>query len=202
MERAEARKDRIGRVRALRAGRMPTPDGLSGNVLAALAEAGAFRCRIVRLEARGATLAGSVSEPRWRHHRGGDHRRRPRRTVSVYYDSGVLVKFHGREGRSDDVARFVADRAEAIILNGLHALAVGNAPRRKRFCEEIDDEQLSASMSMVTGDLASGRLIRSGLDWQSAYAEALVRGASGLSLDRRQRAAADLAGLAVVEITG
>ena len=47
VERAEARKDRIGMVRALRAGGVPTPDGLSGNVLAALAEAGAFRLRAV-----------------------------------------------------------------------------------------------------------------------------------------------------------
>ena len=142
-------------------------------------------------------------------------------------DSGVLVKLYAREGPRDDVARFVADRTEAIIVNGLHELEVGKALRLKRFREEIDDEQLSASMSMVTGDLASGRLIRSGVDWQSVYAEAerlsaatttevgvrtidlvhiaaaLVRGASGLvSLDRRQRAAADLAGLAVVEITG
>ena len=44
VERAEARKDRIGMVRALRAGRMPAPDGLSGNVLAALADAVAFQC--------------------------------------------------------------------------------------------------------------------------------------------------------------
>ena len=47
VEHAEARKDRIGMVRALRAGRMPAPDGLSGNVLAALAAAGAFRLRAV-----------------------------------------------------------------------------------------------------------------------------------------------------------
>ena len=45
VELAEARKDRIGMVRALRAGGMPAPDGLSGNVLAALADAGAFRLR-------------------------------------------------------------------------------------------------------------------------------------------------------------
>ena len=47
VERAEARKDRIGMVRALRAAGMPVPDGLSGNVLAALADAGAFRLRAV-----------------------------------------------------------------------------------------------------------------------------------------------------------
>ena len=53
VERAEARKDRIGMVRALRAGGMPAPDGLSGNVLAALADAGAFRL--------GAVVIGSLA---------------------------------------------------------------------------------------------------------------------------------------------
>ncbi len=47
VEHAEARKDRIGMVRALRAGRMPAPDSLSGNVLAALAAAGTFRLSAV-----------------------------------------------------------------------------------------------------------------------------------------------------------
>ena len=46
-ELASARKDRISMVRSLRAGGVPGPDGLSGNVLAALAEAGAFRLRAV-----------------------------------------------------------------------------------------------------------------------------------------------------------
>ena len=77
------------------------------------------------------------------HHRGADHRRRPRHTVSVYYDFGVLVKLYVREERSDDVARFVTGRGEAIIVNGRHELEVGNALRRKRFRDEIDDEQLS-----------------------------------------------------------
>ena len=147
--------------------------------------------------------------------------------MSVYYDSGVLVKLYVREERSDDVARFVAERGEAIIVNGLHELEVRNALRLKRFRDEIDDEQLSASMAMITDDLAAGRLIGSGFDWQSVcagaerlsvasttgigvrtidllhVAAALDRGASGLvSLDHRQRAAARLAGLAVVELAG
>ncbi len=46
-ELAAARKDRLEIVRALRGARLPVPDGLSGNVLAALSEAGAFRLRAV-----------------------------------------------------------------------------------------------------------------------------------------------------------
>ena len=53
VERAEARKDRIDMVRALRAGRMPAPDSLSGNVLAALAAADTFQL--------GAVLVGSLA---------------------------------------------------------------------------------------------------------------------------------------------
>ncbi len=44
---ADARKERVSMVRSLRAGGIPAPDALSGNVLAALAEAGAFRLRAV-----------------------------------------------------------------------------------------------------------------------------------------------------------
>ena len=50
---AAARKDRLEIVRALRAARLPVPDRLSGNVLAVLAEAGAFRSR--------AAVVGSVA---------------------------------------------------------------------------------------------------------------------------------------------
>ena len=44
-ELAADRKDRLEIVRALRASRLPVPDGLSGKVLADLSEAGAFRLR-------------------------------------------------------------------------------------------------------------------------------------------------------------
>jgi len=50
---AAVKQERTNLVRALRAARMPTPDGLTGNVLAALASAGAFRLRAV--------LIGSVA---------------------------------------------------------------------------------------------------------------------------------------------
>ncbi|WP_035725925.1 nucleotidyltransferase family protein [Fodinicurvata fenggangensis] len=49
----ESRRDRRDMVRALRAARLPVPDPRTGDVLAALAEAGAFRLR--------ATLIGSVA---------------------------------------------------------------------------------------------------------------------------------------------
>ncbi len=50
---AAARRERIGIVRALRAARLPVPDGLTGRVVAALAGAGAFRLR--------AALVGSAA---------------------------------------------------------------------------------------------------------------------------------------------
>ena len=53
VERAEARRDRIDMVRALRAGRMPAPDGLSSNVLAALTAADTFQL--------GTVLVGSLA---------------------------------------------------------------------------------------------------------------------------------------------
>ena len=47
------KRERTNLVRALRAARMPAPDGLTGNILAALASSGAFRLRAV--------LIGSVA---------------------------------------------------------------------------------------------------------------------------------------------
>ena len=147
--------------------------------------------------------------------------------MSLYYDSGVLVKLYVREEFSDAVARFLAERREAVVINDLHEIEMRNALRLKRFHEEIDDEQLAASMAMLSSDLAARRMIRAGVDWQSVFAEAerlsaatttgtgvrtidllhvvaaLIRGATGLvSLDHRQRAAARLASLGIIELTG
>ena len=49
--------------------------------------------------------------------------------MSLYYDSGVLVKLYVREELSDAVAAFVARRGEAITVNGLHELEIRNALR-------------------------------------------------------------------------
>ena len=145
--------------------------------------------------------------------------------MSLYHDSGVLVKLYVREEASDAVARFLAARGEAVVVNGLHELEIRNALRPKRFRDEIGDQQLAASMAMLASDLAAGRLVRGGIDWGSVRAEAerlsatvtvevgvctidllhvaaaLDRTASGLvSLDRRQRAAARAPGLDVIEL--
>ena len=147
--------------------------------------------------------------------------------MSLYYDSGVLVKLYVREESSDTVARFLATRGEAVIVNNLHELEIRNALRLKRFRDEIDDGQLAASMAMLDTDLAAGRLIRGRIDWPSICAEAerlsaamavstgvrtidllhvaaaLSQVSSGLvSLDQRQRAAARASGLEVVELVG
>jgi len=139
--------------------------------------------------------------------------------VSLYYDSGVLVKLYVRKESSDTVAEFLAARSEPVIVNELHELETPNALRLKRFRDEIDDRQLEASMSMFEADLAFGRLIRSRVDWPSVCAEAerpsaamtagmgvrtidllhvavaLHQAASGLVLvDRRQCAAARASG--------
>ena len=147
--------------------------------------------------------------------------------MSLYYDSGVLVKLYVREESSDTVARFLATRGEAVIVNNLHEFEIRNALRLKRFRDEIDDGQLAASMAMLDTDLAAGRLIRGQIDWPSICAEAerlsaamavstgvrtidllhvaaaLSQVSSGLvSLDHRQRAAARASGLEVVELEG
>jgi predicted nucleic acid-binding protein len=148
--------------------------------------------------------------------------------VSLYYDSGVLVKLYVREDRSDEVTRFVARRGESVAVNRLHELEIRNALRLKRFRDEIDDVQLAASLGMIAADFAERRLIRHEADWQVIHDEAerlssavtgatvgvrtidvihiaaaLTQMATGVvSFDRRQLAAARMSGLRVVELTG
>ena len=88
--------------------------------------------------------------------------------MSLYYDSGVLVKLCVREESSDAVARFLAARGEAVIVNDLHELEIRNALRLKRFRDEICDGQLAASVAMLASDLTAGRLIRGRIDWGPA----------------------------------
>lgn len=76
--------------------------------------------------------------------------------MSLYHDPGVLVKLYVREEGSDAVARFLAARGEAVIVNDLHELEIRNALRLKRFRDEIGGQQLAASMAMLGSDLAAG----------------------------------------------
>lgn len=147
--------------------------------------------------------------------------------MSLYYDSGVLVKLYVREDRSDVVTRFIARRGQAVAVNRLHELEVRNALRLKRFREEIDDGQLAASLGMIVADFSARRLVRHDVDWRVIHDEAerlsadtgaavgvrtidaihiaaaLTQMATGLvSFDRRQLAAARMSGLRVVELTG
>ena len=147
--------------------------------------------------------------------------------MSLYYDSSVLVKLYVREESSDTVTAFLISQGEAVFVNSLHELEIRNALRLKRFRDEIDDSQLTASMAMLESDLATGRLVRGRFDWHRVCTEAerlsfdltadtgvrtidllhvaaaLDQEASGLvSLDHRQRAAARASGLDVVELSG
>lgn len=147
--------------------------------------------------------------------------------MSLYYDSGVIVKLYVREDLSDVVTRFVARQGQAVLVNSLHEIEVRNALRLKRFRNEIDDGQLMASLGMIATDFADRKLIRYEVNWRLVHTEAeglsaasaarigvrtidllhvaaaLNQTAAGLvSLDRRQCAAAIRSGIEVIELSG
>ncbi len=144
--------------------------------------------------------------------------------MSLYYDSGVLVKLYVREDRSDEVTRFITRRGRSVAVNRLHELEIRNALRLKRFRDEIDDAQLAASLGMIAADFAARRLVRHDVDWGVIHDEAerlsaatvgvrtidvihiaaaLTQMATGLvSFDGRQLTAARTSGLRVVELPG
>lgn len=132
-----------------------------------------------------------------------------------------------REDMSDSVARCVSDRAEAVIISGLHEVEIRNALRHKRFRGEINDAQLATSIAMMESDLAAERLVVREIDWPSVWtgAERLLAAATGsvvvrtidlihvsvalisvssglVSLDQRQRRAARVSGREVVGLKG
>ena len=75
--------------------------------------------------------------------------------MSLYYDSGVLVKLYVREDLSDDVTGFVVRQGKSVAVNRLHELEIRNALRLKRFRDEISDGQLAASLGMIAADFAA-----------------------------------------------
>ena len=92
--------------------------------------------------------------------------------MSLYYDSGVLVKLYVREDRSDEVTRFITRRGRSVAVNRLHELEIRNALRLKRYRDEIDDAQLAASLGMIAADFAARRLVRHDVDWGVIHDEA------------------------------
>lgn len=140
----------------------------------------------------------------------------------VYADSSALVKLYVAESHSAEVADFAQRENVTFAFNGLHDLEVRNAIRLLAFRGEITADAQMRSMGAFAADLATdlyvaqrldfGKLTKAGerlsaaataqtgaraLDILHVAAASLGGCDAFLTFDDRQRAVAQVAGLAI-----
>jgi predicted nucleic acid-binding protein len=143
--------------------------------------------------------------------------------LSVYVDTGILVKSYVFEEDSPEAIAIIEGAGEPLIFSHIHGIEVPNAIRLKRFRGEITKTQEAASIRVFRADIDAGRLARPDYDLAEVFnraerlsakhsgqigsrnldvlhvAAALESGCGSLaSFDERQRKAASLAGLKVI----
>lgn len=143
--------------------------------------------------------------------------------MSVYIDTGILVKSYIFEEDSPEAIAIIEAAGDPLIFSHIHAIEIPNAIRLKRFRGEITKAQEAAAIRVFRSDIDAGRLARPDYDLAEVFREAeqisskysgqvgsrnldvlhvaaaLQCGCNGLaSFDERQRKIAVLAGLNVV----
>lgn len=145
--------------------------------------------------------------------------------MSVYYDTGALIKLYVEEDFSDPVTVYVSALKKPIALHAFHEVELENALRLKVFRKELTKQECHRVLRRIADDVSAGILARQGVNWADAMREAVRlssdvtertgcrtldvlhvalalhwRCAVFVSLDDRQIKAAKLAGLKVVDV--
>lgn len=89
----------------------------------------------------------------------------------IYLDTGCLVKLYYPEPQSAAVVQRVANRP--MFYTPLHELELTNALNQKRFHQQATEAQVTAALSLIQDDLASGVLIAPISVWQTHFQSAV-----------------------------
>lgn len=89
--------------------------------------------------------------------------------MSVYYDSGVLLKLYTDEEQSAAVRSFVTERGEPMRINQLHRTECTTAFRLKAFRKECDGLTAGRAVADFEDDIATGVLRLAGMDWDVVW---------------------------------
>ena len=92
--------------------------------------------------------------------------------MSVYADSGVLVKLYIRE-RNSATAAAALGRHRSLPLNGLQELEIRNAFRALEGRSVISEEQRAAAEHYLELDCVEGRLHRTAIAWTQVFQHAM-----------------------------
>lgn len=144
--------------------------------------------------------------------------------MTIYYDTGVLLKLYTEEPKSAAVRAFVTGTGEAITFLSLHQSECASALHLKAFRNECSIQQANRALGDIDEDQRRGVLQLILPDWEAAWektfeltqAYATVTGCRTLDAlhvalalntgfrnfatsDKRQKNLADHAGLRVVD---
>lgn len=92
--------------------------------------------------------------------------------MSIYLDSGVLVKFYVYESNSKEAIELIQSFEQPILFTRLHELEIKNGIRTKAFRREITSLQAEHSLKLIESDLSVSRLVRTALVWNDVYDQA------------------------------
>ncbi len=143
--------------------------------------------------------------------------------MSVYIDTGILVKSYVFEEDSPEAIAIIEAAGDPLAFSHIHELEIPNAIRLKRFRGEITKSEEAAAIRVFRADVDAGRLARREYDLAEVFikaerlsaqysgeigsrsldvlhvAAALQCGCASLaSFDERQRKLAVLAGLKLI----
>lgn len=93
--------------------------------------------------------------------------------MSIYYDTGVLLKLYTVEPESAAVRAFVTQAAKAIPFLDLHQSECSSALHLKAFRGECSVQQANQALGDIAEDLRSGVLNRILPDWESLWAKTI-----------------------------
>lgn len=89
--------------------------------------------------------------------------------MSLYYDTGLLLKLYTNERDSEAVRRFVVRHREALAFTPLHHSECVSALRLKCFRGEAGEEEVAGALRDIETDVAAGILRTVPVDWDAAW---------------------------------
>lgn len=92
--------------------------------------------------------------------------------MTLYYDTGILLKLYTPESESPTVSHFVREAGQAIPFLSLHRTECTSALHLKAFRGECTVAQANRALADLNSDLRRGVLMLLQPDWESLWEKA------------------------------
>ena len=92
--------------------------------------------------------------------------------MSVYIDTGILVKSYVLEEDSPEAIAIIEAAGDPLIFTHVHGIEIPNAIRLKRFRGEITKAEEAAAIRVFRSDIDAGRLARPDYELAEVFIQA------------------------------